>query len=88
MTEVKFSHQTTKSEMEKIAADLSVVGIKLDFQKSTFFEDGKLRDLNIWVTCPNGNEGKTAAPLTNLQYNYYGFRYDKNGPVGFQIGSR
>lgn len=70
----KFSHQTTRAEVEDVAAALrDDYGIFFSTDGSTYFEDDKLRDLVLVITLPNGTVARTNAPLSKLQYAYYGF---------------
>ena len=87
---VKFSHQSTKAEMEQIARDLQEkYTINMDFSKSIFFDDGKLRELDLNIFIVGGSGGHTRALLTNLQYKYYGFSLElkKTGKAPFKIGA-
>jgi len=84
---MKISHETTKKELTEMAQKLTEQGIKIDFSSSEFFEDGKLRSLKLGVETPDGNRGSTSADLVVLQFNYYGFLYQKDGNPVFQIGN-
>ena len=76
---VKFSHESTRAEFEEVNKLLLNYDANLDYSVSKFFDDGKLRDLNIKLTLPNGAGGSLSANLTNLQYNYYGFILSLDG---------
>lgn len=77
---VKFSHQTTRSEMTTASNELkSKYNVDVDYKGSTYFEDGKLRVLNVAVRLADGSGGKTKADLAKLQYAYYGFAIEANG---------
>lgn len=80
---VKLSHESTKKEIQEIIELLSGYNAILNTESSEFFEDGKLRDLNLRLTLPNGKGGALSAKLTNIQFNYYGFilSIDDNGNV-------
>jgi hypothetical protein len=84
---LKVSHLTTNDELVKAKDDLKQVGISLNFDKSTFFENGNLRTLNLMVTLANGTGGKCTADLSKLQYTYYGFEFNKNNGNTLQTGS-
>jgi hypothetical protein len=88
--EVRLSHMTTRVELENLATELKEkYNTTMDYSGSTFFEDGKIRDLNLVVSLPNKGGGNLHAPLTNLQYRYYGFTIDftNKEKVPFVIGS-
>jgi hypothetical protein len=84
---MKVSHQTTQTEFSAMAKKLAEQGIEIDFSKSEFFEDGKLRNLKLAVKTPDGNSGATTADQVTLQFEYFGFLYQKGGDVSFQIGN-
>ena len=83
---MKVSHQTTKAELSSMVIKLAEQGIDIDFSKSEFFEDGKLRNLKLAVKTPDGNSGATSADQVTLQFKYFGFLYQKDGSVSFKIG--
>jgi len=86
---IKVSHETTRSEMATFYRSLKEShNIEFNYTKSTFFEDGKLRILKLYVTLPSGERATTTADLMTLQKNYYGMIYDKSGEKGvsFKIG--
>lgn len=83
---VKLSHQTTESEMQNIQATLSEKRVQFDYNGSVFFEDGRLRQLELTVSIPNVGSGKTRADLMTLQTRYIGFFYNKNQNPVFKIG--
>ncbi len=80
----KFSHMTTKTEMEQIAKAFAEKAGELDFSRCSFFENGNLQKLSIVVKAPDGKYGATSAGIVGLQYGYYGFYW---GPGGFGVGS-
>lgn len=82
---VKFSHQSTMTDVTSAAMELDQQNIKMDFIGSGFFEDGKLRELSLKVTLPNGTTGTTKADLSSLQFKYYGFTLSKEGH--FKVGN-
>ena len=84
---MKISHQTTKTELEQMSIKLAEQGINITFSNSEFFEDGKIRNLKLGVETPDGNRGSTSADIVVLQFNYYGFIYQKDGNPVFQIGN-
>lgn len=81
---VCFSHETTTKEIDLIADSLSRYGLNLNYAGSTFFEDGKLQNLQLEVTLPNGRTGITRADAVSLQFSYYGFILNEQGY--FRIG--
>jgi len=83
---MKVSHQTIKTEFSSMAIKLAEQGIEIDFSKSEFFEDGKLRNLKLAVKTPDGNSGTTSADQVTLQFKYFGFLYQKDRKPGFKIG--
>lgn len=83
---VKFSNVTTKDEMNEIQTKLKGQGIEMDFSGSEFFEDGKLKNLQLKVTNPGGSGGTTSADQVTLQFKSWGFKYDKNSKAMFMIG--
>jgi hypothetical protein len=82
--EVYLSHMSTKAEMDNITAELAKKSVKVDFGRSTFFEDGKLRILDLSASC-GGATGHCHIDLVGLQYHYHGMRCDMKG--GFAVGS-
>lgn len=87
--EVKISHEATEKSLQIIQSDLkNIANIEMDFSKSTFLDDGRIQDLKITVTLPNGQRGSTQADLMTLQYKYYGFKYDPESQPIFVIGHR
>lgn len=88
--EVKLSHQTTKDEMLKIQSDAKAkYNLNFDFSKSSFFDDGKLRTLNLAVVSEAGSKGTTTADLMTLQNKYFGFmiNLDPNAGTSMKIGT-
>jgi len=85
-TVMKVSHQTSKAELTSMAKKLAEQGIDIDFSKSEFFEDGKLRNLKLAVKTPDGNSGVTSADQVTLQFKYFGFIYQKGEDISFKIG--
>lgn len=83
---LKVSHQTSRQELAKIQTDLERVQITMDFATSEFYENGFIKKLNLVITTPEGNIGRTTADVVTLQYKYYGFMYQKNGNPSFKIG--
>jgi hypothetical protein len=83
---VKLSHLTTKAEMTEIAEKAKEQQLVVDFEGSEFFEDGKLRNLKLKVTIPNGSGGMTSADLAKLQFKYWGFRYSRDMKPLLKIG--
>lgn len=84
---MKVSHMTTKNELTEMTQKLSMQSIKIDFSSSEFFGNGSLRSLKLTVETPESNRGTTSADLVTLQFNYYGFIYQKEGNPVFKIGN-
>ena len=87
--EVKFSYMTTKDEMIEVKSQLKdQYNIEMQFEGSRFFENGKLRDLNLKVTLPNGTGGTTSSMYAILETKYVGFRIRQNEEdTPLQIGT-
>jgi hypothetical protein len=83
---VKLSHQSTEAEMKAIQNELSKRNVVFDFSGSVFFEDGRLRQLELTVSIPNVGSGRTKADLMTLQTRYMGFIFNKNQNPVFKIG--
>jgi hypothetical protein len=83
---MKVSHQTTETEMINFKNQVNEFGVQLDFSKSVFFDDGKLRILSFAVSFPTGQIGTASADLMNLQHKYHGFRYTPSGNVLLKTG--
>jgi hypothetical protein len=77
----KFSHMTTKAEIEAVAKKIAFTGGELDYSQSIFFDDGKLRTLILTIKSPLGKVGSTKADLTGLQYGYVGFMIGAEGQM-------
>lgn len=83
---MKVSHLTTKQELKEMAQKLAVQEIKIDYTSSEFFDDGKLRKLQLFVVTPDGSSGATTVDGVTLQFKYFGFLYQKDGNPTFKIG--
>ena len=82
---VKLSHLTTRTELEQITSDLKSQNILMEYSRSQFFENGKLKSLSLQVAGENGKPaGSTVADLMGIQFHYYGFELKSNGY--FKIG--
>jgi hypothetical protein len=82
---VKLSHMTTKTELEKISSELQAQNIIMDFSRSKFFDDGKLKTLSLHVAGEGGvPSGTSSADLMAIQFHYYGFELNSDGY--FKIG--
>jgi hypothetical protein len=84
---LKASHMTTRDELIQIKQNLKKVGIDLEFGESTFFDNEKLRTLNLVVLFPDGTGGSCTADLTKLQYKYYGFQYSTTKQPRLKTGA-
>jgi hypothetical protein len=78
---VKFSHMTTKSEIEDVAKKVAFTGGELDYSQSSFFDDGKLKTLKLTLKSPLGHVGTTRSELMGLQYGYVGFSFGPDGSM-------
>ena len=83
---LKVSHETTRNELKEIKNQLEKQGIVTDYFSSSFFDNDKLQILRLVVTTPEGHSGQTTADIVNLQFKYYGFKYNKDGAPVFKIG--
>lgn len=83
---LKASHEITQSELNIVQKELSQLGFVLDYDKSLFFEDGKIQRLSLTVQTPEGAIGSVSADLVTLQYKYYGFKYDKESETLLYLG--
>ncbi len=83
---LKVSHETTKNELKAIKDKLENQGIVIDYFSSSFFDNDQLQILRLIVTTPEGHSGQTTADIVNLQFKYYGFKYNKGGAPVFKIG--
>ncbi len=72
--------------MKAIQNELSKRNVVFDFSGSVFFEDGRLRQLELTVSIPNVGSGRTKADLMTLQTRYMGFIFNKNQNPVFKIG--
>ncbi len=78
---------TTFDEMKKAQEELKKIGTVLDFEKSLFFENGKLRTLNLTIILPSGTGGSCTADIVALQYHYYGFHHSTTQQPLLRTGS-
>ncbi len=84
---LKISHMTTIDELKKAQLDLMQVGIAVDFHNSIFFDNGKIRILDLVVVLPDGTGGSCKADLVKLQFKYYGFQYSTTKPQKLKTGA-
>jgi hypothetical protein len=83
---LKISHETTKNELQQIKDQLENQKIMMDYSGSSFFDNDRIQILRLQIITPAGHTGQTNADIVNLQYRYYGFKYDKTGSPVFKIG--
>jgi len=83
---LKASHEITRVELEKIKSQLAEHDFILDYSKSQFYEDDKIKVLALSLQTPTGQIGSTSADLVTIQYKYYGFRYDSQNANSFYMG--
>lgn len=87
---LKVTSNTTDSELLLIQTELmELKNISLDYSKSTFNEEGELRELNLDVDCNDGYSGQTNTNSFGLLISSYGFSQvrGENGEITFKIGS-
>ena len=82
--------KTTKSELTKIASEFKLKkNITVDFSKTEFFENGKIKELNLEVDCNDGFRGTTKSSGMILKRKNSGFSrdYSDNAKTLFTIGT-
>ena len=84
------AENTTESELIKIASEFKTVkNIKVDFSKTEFSENGKIKTLNLEVDCNDGFKGNATSNGTILKSKNSGFLrdYSENAKAPFVIGA-
>ena len=84
------TENTSKDELTKICAEFKLLkNIDIDFSESTFYEDGKVKNVNLEVDCNDGFSGVTKNFGTTFNINNCGFirDYRENAQIPFSIGS-
>jgi len=84
------TENTTESELTKIATDFQTKkDIIIDFSKTEFSKNGKIRTLNLEVDCNDGFKGTAKSSGVILKSKNSGFSrdYTENSKVPFIIGA-
>ena len=84
------TENTTENELIKIASEFKTVkNIKVDFSKTEFLENGKIKTLNLEVDCNDGFIGNATSTGDILKSKNSGFLrdYSKDAKVPFVIGA-
>jgi hypothetical protein len=84
------TENTTKDELTKIATEFKLVrNIDIDFTETTFYDDGKVKNVNLEVDCNDGYKGVAKNFGTTFSLNNCGFQrdYSKNAEKPWSIGS-
>ncbi|SEB35976.1 Phage shock protein PspC (stress-responsive transcriptional regulator) [Tenacibaculum sp. MAR_2009_124] len=80
--ELVVTEETTRNELKKLARWFkNRKNIDIDFSKSTFFDNGKIKTYKIEVDCNDGFNGKSTSKNTVIGIGKHGFirNYDENG---------
>ncbi len=85
--EVYFQRQHTLQDLQNIREELSVMNIRLDYERMEFDEQGRLIGLGISVDCNDGFSGKAyVSPLpSDLSFGFIR-DYRSNAVAPFSIG--
>jgi len=81
---------TTNDELIKISAEFKLKkNIDIDFSESEFYNNGKIKNLNLKVDCNDGFKGimKNHGKTFNLNKSGFLRDYSENSNIPFQIGS-
>ena len=84
------TENTTERELTKIASEFKTEkDIIIDFSKTEFFENGKIKTLNLEVDCNDGLKGTATSSEELLKSKNSGFSrdYAENSKVPFIIGA-
>ncbi|MCL5247732.1 hypothetical protein M4I21_18105 [Cellulophaga sp. 20_2_10] len=84
------TENTTESELTKIASEFKTdKNIIVDFSKTEFSENGKIKNLNLEVDCNDGFKGTAKSSGIILKGKNSGFSrdYAKNSEIPFVIGA-
>ena len=84
------TENTTEIELTKIASEFKAEkNITVDFSKTEFTENGKIKTLNFEVDCNDGFKGSAKSSGVILKAENSGFSrdYSENSKVPFVIGA-
>jgi len=84
------TENTTKDELTKIAAEFKLTrNIDIYFTETKFYDDGKVKNVNLEVDCNDGYKGIAKNFGTTFSLNNCGFQrdYSKNAENPWSIGS-
>lgn len=84
------TENTTEIELKKIASEFKVEkNITVDFSKTQFARNGKIKNLNLEVDCNDGFKGTATSSAEILKAKNSGFSrdYSENSKVPFVIGA-
>jgi hypothetical protein len=84
------TENTTEIELTKIASEFKAEkNITVDFSKTEFTENGKIKTLNFEVDCNDGFKGSATSSGVILKAKNSGFSrdYSENSKVPFVIGA-
>ncbi|PQJ20609.1 hypothetical protein [Tenacibaculum sp. SG-28] len=84
------TENTTKDELIKIAAEFKLLrNIDIDFSETTFYKNGKVKNLNLEVDCNDGYKGFAKNFGTTFSINNCGFErdYNEDAEIPWSIGS-
>lgn len=87
---LKVTQNTTESELKTISDEFKQKrNIDVDYSQSTFFDDGKIRDLVLKVNNNDGISGTVSSSSTDLKMKSCGFRidYSKEGKQSIYTGA-
>lgn len=81
---------TTKSELKKISDEFKQKrNIDIDYSKSIFFDNGKIKNLDLKVNTNDGYSGEGNCSSAGLKMKKFGFSrdYSKEAKQNFYIGA-
>lgn len=84
------TENTTKEELTKIATEFKLVkNIDIDFAETEFYNNGKVKNLNLEVDCNDGYKGYAKNFGTTFRLNNSGFirDYSENAEIPWSIGT-
>jgi uncharacterized protein YxeA len=84
------TENTTETELKKIASEFKVKkNILVDFSKTEFSKNGKIKNLSLEVDCNDGFKGTSSCSGVLLKLKNFGFErdYAENSGVPFGIGA-
>ncbi|ALM08354.1 hypothetical protein SB49_11450 [Sediminicola sp. YIK13] len=84
------TENTTETELSNIASEFKAKkNITIDFSKTEFTENGKIKNLSLEVDCNDGFKGTATSSRVILKAKNSGFSrdYSENSKVPFVIGA-